>query len=266
MRLTFATDLHGQMLLIERFFKHSVHNSADVIILGGDICPRAFASMEHRISTQRDFLTKQFIPLLEKFNKNHPDKMLFAMFGNDDYRSNYPLMEAAEQKGIFHLIHKGSHRAWSQIIIGCQYINTSPFALKDWEKDDYKTIVLKGVTTTPREDWSPLIEDLKALKTSDMRKTILVTHAPPFGTALDMIHSGEHVGSKAIADFIREKQPLLAFSGHIHESSQVSGRWQENIGKTPCMNPGSDPFRNKSSMLIVDITGNTVINAQRTPI
>lgn len=47
---------------------------------------------------------------------------------------------------------------------------------------------------------------------------ILVVHAPPKNTKVDLIEGGKHVGSPAIRRFIEQKNPLLALSAHIHEA------------------------------------------------
>ncbi|MCD6348750.1 MAG: metallophosphoesterase family protein [Candidatus Korarchaeota archaeon] len=62
---------------------------------------------------------------------------------------------------------------------------------------------------------------------------VLVVHAPPYRTKLDVIRSGVHVGSKSIRRFIEEEQPLLCVCGHIHESPSV-----DRIGKTVVVNAG----------------------------
>jgi len=64
------------------------------------------------------------------------------------------------------------------------------------------------------------------------QKTILVTHAPPYGTTLDDI--GRHVGNKTIRDVIETLQPDYAIAGHIHETAGA----QDKIGKTTIINPG----------------------------
>ena len=45
---------------------------------------------------------------------------------------------------------------------------------------------------------------------------ILITHGPPLGF-LDINREGEHCGSKALYDFIMDRQPKLVVCGHIHE-------------------------------------------------
>ncbi len=49
------------------------------------------------------------------------------------------------------------------------------------------------------------------------KKTILVTHGPPFGV-LDLTHGKEHIGSKVLKKMIRRKKPYLHLFGHVHEA------------------------------------------------
>ena len=62
---------------------------------------------------------------------------------------------------------------------------------------------------------------------------VLATHAPPFGTDLDLIGSS-HCGSRPIRDFILEAGPKFALSGHLHENSGKSCM----LGATLVINPG----------------------------
>lgn len=67
-------------------------------------------------------------------------------------------------------------------------------------------------------------------------KIVLATHAPPYGTDLDEVDAGWHVGVKDYINFIKTYSPELALSGHIHESYKK----KQKIGKTLLMNPGGD--------------------------
>lgn len=69
----------------------------------------------------------------------------------------------------------------------------------------------------------------------DSQVKILISHAPPINTEVDMINSGTHVGSKAVREFIEKYQPDLCITGHIHEASG-----EDTIGRTKIINPG--PF------------------------
>lgn len=62
---------------------------------------------------------------------------------------------------------------------------------------------------------------------------ILVCHQPPFDTLADKTWAGQHVGSKAVRAFIEKTQPLLCFTGHIHEGTGI-----DTIGMTKIINPG----------------------------
>ena len=62
---------------------------------------------------------------------------------------------------------------------------------------------------------------------------VLVAHQPPFNTVADRVRNGDHVGSRSVRTFIAEFQPLVCFTGHIHE-----GRGIDAIGETKVVNPG----------------------------
>jgi len=97
-------------------------------------------------------------------------------------------------------------------------------------------------------------EDLNKLKVLSIPKnTIYVIHAPPFNTNLDIVTKGQHVGSKAVRKFIEGEQPLLALHGHIHESPEMSGSWNDKIKKTICINVGSSYPKDKLNCVVVDI-------------
>ncbi|MGE3538255.1 MAG: metallophosphoesterase [Candidatus Tectimicrobiota bacterium] len=67
----------------------------------------------------------------------------------------------------------------------------------------------------------------------DAPYTILVAHCPPYGTAIDQLATGQHVGSQSVRAFIEQYQPDLCISGHIHEAP--GDDW---IGQTHLVNPG----------------------------
>jgi len=80
-------------------------------------------------------------------------------------------------------------------------------------------------------------EFIKKNKDKITDKLILLTHAPPGGSALDYLDwMDDHVGCKSYMDFIKEHKPILALSGHIHETFGVV----QKLGKTTLCNPGPD--------------------------
>lgn len=66
------------------------------------------------------------------------------------------------------------------------------------------------------------------------KKIILITHGPPYGTNLDALSGGWHHGCKSIRRFIEDAKPMIAISGHLHET----GGSTDMIGKTFLINPG----------------------------
>jgi uncharacterized protein len=73
----------------------------------------------------------------------------------------------------------------------------------------------------------------KELKKHKDKKTILVTHAPPYKTKLDKIQ-GEACGNKSIKNFILKVKPNLVISGHLHENA---GK-EDKIKSIRLVNPG----------------------------
>jgi len=96
-----------------------------------------------------------------------------------------------------------------------------------------------GAKTPFRTSYEPTDEEiekglrngLKDVKNANMK--IQVTHTPPLNTRLDFLIGGVHVGSAAVRKIIEEEKPILAISGHIHETKGI-----DYIGKTMLINPG----------------------------
>jgi uncharacterized protein len=60
--------------------------------------------------------------------------------------------------------------------------------------------------------------------------TVLITHTPPYGCQ-DRVMGRFHAGSKGLLKLIKQRQPQLVLSGHIHEDGGMS-----MIGKTHVVN------------------------------
>jgi Icc-related predicted phosphoesterase len=216
----FATDLHGEIQDYERLLHTAAGKNVKAVIIGGDITP--FLSAIGDMATyQREFIEFYLIPRLKLFREKFR-KDVFVMMGNDDLKINMDALKKGEKTGAFKLLNMSAHRIGKRYIAGYSHINEAPFLLKDWEKPEKQ-----------------IKKDLEKLaKKSDPANTIYSMHAPPLGTNLDVVFSGEHVGSSAIREFINDRQPLLTLHGHIHESSQMTGNWKDVIGKSVCVNPG----------------------------
>lgn len=77
------------------------------------------------------------------------------------------------------------------------------------------------------------IEFERFTKNVKKENIVLVTHAPPYNTSLDILPMG-HVGSISIKNFIKNNKPIIAICGHLHENEGKS----EKISKTLIINPG----------------------------
>jgi uncharacterized protein len=109
-----------------------------------------------------------------------------------------------------------------------------------------------------REELTKLADEVR-----DPRRTILLTHCPPYRSGLDTaplldedlrprVSAGDllrgPVGSTGVREAIEQFQPLLGLHGHIHESGGES-----KIGRTACLNPGSEAAFGLLRGYIVDI-------------
>jgi Icc-related predicted phosphoesterase len=73
----------------------------------------------------------------------------------------------------------------------------------------------------------------REIKVTKPKKIVLITHAPPHGTKLDLIMD-EHCGNKDIKKFIERVDLDLVISGHIHETAGTD----YVLKKTRLINPG----------------------------
>jgi Icc-related predicted phosphoesterase len=66
------------------------------------------------------------------------------------------------------------------------------------------------------------------------------------------------VGSTAVRKVIEKYQPLVGLHGHIHESPGFI-----KIGRTPCLNPGSEYAEGIMRAYLVEIEGDKLKKLQR---
>jgi Icc-related predicted phosphoesterase len=129
---------------------------------------------------------------------------------------------------------------------------------------------------TPREETEDeLYERLDALarQVRDPRRAVFMIHVPPHDSGLDTaplldenlrptVSAGDvlrgPVGSTAVRRLIENYQPLVAIHGHIHESGG-----ERKIGKTLCINPGSEANHGILRGYLVDVGRKGIELAQR---
>ena len=153
-----------------------------------------------------------------------------TIFGN----SLNELLTLLDKIGIPVIIIHGNHEDERIMRKACSKTKNIKFLHKDMlETDGYVFMCYGGGGFSAKdaefEKWSREAMN----KVSEDRKVILITHAPPYGTKLDLILD-QPAGSKSIRKFIKLVQPKLAISGHLHENFGVKDR----IDKTKIVNPG----------------------------
>ena len=102
------------------------------------------------------------------------------------------------------------------------------------------------------------------------RSAIFNIHVPPYASGLDtatelddtlkpvLVGGQPHeipVGSTAVVQLIDEYEPALGLHGHIHES-----RGMAQVGRTLCINPGSNYGAGRIDGAVVELHANGVLN------
>ncbi len=113
-----------------------------------------------------------------------------------------------------------------------------------------------------------VVAQIKNIKTS-----VFCFHCPPYNSVIDMapqlrddltpVYEHGHpvmipVGCTAVRGIIEKYQPLLGLHGHIHESPGFI-----KIGRTPCLNPGSEYGEGILRAYLVEIEGDALKKLQR---
>ena len=110
-------------------------------------------------------------------------------------------------------------------------------------------------------------------KVQNIETAVFCIHVPPYNTFIDQapvleddlslsVRGGhtrmEPVGSTAVRKIIEKYQPLLGLHGHIHESPGFV-----RIGRTQCLNPGSEYAEGILKAYLVEIDGPRITQLRR---
>ena len=194
MLLIGLTDIHGKSGNIDKIQDKLAE--ADAVVVSGDIT---------HFGGEKD--TINIIENLKKYNSN-----IIAVSGNCDY---------ADVESYLTRMGYGIHgtlkffKGFSIIGLGGS-LPCPGRTPNEMEDSELKHLLSGSVSNIP--------------ETSNL---ILVSHQPPVNTINDEVNNGIHVGSVAVRSFIEKYQPLICFTGHIHEGVGI-----DTIGKTRIVNPG----------------------------
>lgn len=195
--------------------------------------PAAVDQLFHQLARERLI---QWIELAETRLKDTGIKC-FVTGGNDDYPD----------------VLEPLYTAGARNIVGCENVVA--------QIDDRHSMISLGWSgptpwktprEAPEEKLTEMIEAMTA-QVTDMTHCFFNFHDPPIDSTLDtcpkldwstdppspILEAGQPImhgaGSRAVRQAIERYQPLLGLHGHIHESRNVT-----KIGKTVCLNPGSE--------------------------
>jgi Icc-related predicted phosphoesterase len=252
----FVSDLHGQVQRYEKLFKAIHEEHPAVVLMGGDLLPLGGEYLSAGGAEEggfiRGFMQEGFSRIQEALGDAYPQ--VFMILGNDDPRSEESNLATGEAQGLWKYIHNRWMEVGDKRLCGYACIPPTPFMLKDWERYDVSRFVdlgciapEAGYHSTPislEEIRQATIQvDLNNLAQGvDVSRAIFLFHSPPYrskldraaldGRIIDNVPVDVHVGSIAIRRFIERRQPLITLHGHVHESTRISGVWQERIGRT----------------------------------
>jgi Icc-related predicted phosphoesterase len=193
MKIMALSDLHNATQYLEPLAEPM--SAADVILLAGDIT-----------NNGRTENISEVIKFIRQYNKS-----ILAIPGNWDGQE---VSEFLEREKI-NLDRR--HVLWDEVVfvgVGGSLISyNSPNEISESDFELFLNQAIAGI--------APHLP------------IILVSHQPPIGTLVDKTWLNDHMGSKSVRSFIETFQPLICFTGHIHEGIGI-----DTIGITKVINPG----------------------------
>ncbi|MEZ4387764.1 MAG: metallophosphoesterase [Candidatus Krumholzibacteriia bacterium] len=258
----FASDLHGRVSRWESLLARVAAERPAAVFLGGDLGPHPLAGGSP--GGPDGFLPGWLAPRLRDLRRGlgaaYP--AVPTILGNDDPGVDAEQLSALEAEGLLAHVHLRRLDLPGRAVYGCAWVPPTPFQLKDWERYDVGRGVDPGCVS-PEEGrrtvpvpanvlrWSTIAGDLDALVgDADLADAVFLFHAPPYRTALDRaaldgrrvdhVPLDVHIGSVAIRNFLEARGPAIALCGHVHESTRLTGRWRDRVGRTRILGAAHD--------------------------
>ena len=204
MTIVGISDIHGNIEYLKRSADHFI--TADLIIISGDLT---------HFGKERE--AEAVYEAVKSINKN-----LFVVPGNCDFPQVHSFLRLKDVNlhGRCTMFHD-----YAVVGVGGSLACPGPTP-NEYTEGEFKLI----------------LNEIKE-KLPGGKPVIFVTHQPPALTDCDLTSDGRHVGSHSIRKFILDVQPVICFSGHIHESRGIG-----SVGRTKVVNPG--PLREESYVLV----------------
>lgn len=252
MRILYLTDPHGSLDHYQSAFSAAREYRADLLLLGGDLCPDRFRPAE-----QAEWVRSTLAPLVAEF-AGRGGCPIAGVTGNHD--TAHTAADLARMAG-FTLVNSTAAKFGRVRVAGLALTPPSPFPVVDNDRRDLRespppefgrpTCFFSG----GGPEWQsmgeaeyfnglPSIEEeLERLPMQEPRQTIFIAHGPPDGQRLDHLKGGIFCGSVAVRRYIERWQPAVSLHGHVHESPFMSGHCGQQIGRRLAINPGQTDDR-----------------------
>lgn len=253
MKIFATSDIHGNKAIIYLILQIIKKENINALIIAGDIAPKGFYELyksglkyefrsafylknkegilsgdDRQIKARLDLIGFVEIPAvnstLSTIKSKQKEKLrlickllkmtgipVYLLIGNDDHISDEDWDRTLDNYGILNLNSK-TQTLEKLKITGFQYVLPTPWNTNNELPED------------------KLIKKLVGIEDQVDKKTILITHSPPYGI-LDRVAQSYHTGSESILNLIKDKQPIFHIFGHIHESFGTT-----KIDNTICCN------------------------------
>ena len=245
----YTSDLHGHTGLYRELIETAWNLRARALILGGDLAPHA------DVPAQTRFYAEFLVPWIREYHAKPGSADIYYIAGNDDWKASLSALETARLPRLHDVHGRVLPFLDGTRIAGLASVPITPFGMKDWDRweeglspsarmEGFRSDsdgALRPFSFRGREREESLAAELDAIGTmleAERAPILCVFHSPPYGTALDQIAQGVHVGSHETRRFLERVRPLMGLHGHIHESYAVSGRFADRVGETVCVNAG----------------------------
>ena len=194
MKILALTDIHGAYAMAEEII---VAESPDVLIVGGDLTTIGTVK-------EAEDAVRRFQNICER---------VYCVAGNMDLPQHDELFE---RLGI-----SLNGRAVQIDAVAFFGVSAAPHSALHTPYEISEEEIARRI----RSGWNAV---------GHARIKVFVPHTPPYGTKLDIVHTGIHVGSTAVRNFIEGYKPEVVVCGHIHEARGV-----DSIGESCIVNCGT---------------------------
>lgn len=203
-----AADIHGNKTQYQKIKDIVAEQHVSFVFLSGDLLPKTGGtwtpeSKVRTIAMQAAFINEYFLPYLTELGEL---AHVYMIFGNDDFISNYPMVQAASIPDVTFLNNEAVRLQLAEqelYVAGYPHVGVTSFLHKDWERWDiepgdipHKVYRTDGYSSANDAHFAvdlaksnaTIRSDLVQLaRQSDPRKTAYIFHEAPYNTPLDMI-------------------------------------------------------------------------------